>query len=312
MSKQSYQKIKKFLLKVFLWILNIAKYLLIIGGAVIIFFTIPVIFEKVILFLENKKIISSEIKRTYIEFYGGVLSGLFTLVGVLITIKYERNVKKEEDLVTYKPILAVEGINFDVNCSVREVGLSMGFSSSISDPDKEKKQEKFYKQMKENNPKYRLIIRNKGRAETFNAVLEKFEVASVNWEKETNLYSNYSGGQYVGEILKDGYFGIDVNLPNYLFMPEKMEGILWYELRTNTVITYSDMFDKRKYQYTIHTVYKVVIDQYQEEQPYFYKDKYKYAMVHYEIDSIMPEMKIYSNKKKEYIHEQKYIKEKQN
>lgn len=296
--------------KIIFVILKLLGYLLILILSISIFLALPIVFEKIILFIQDKKIISTNIDSGYIEFYGTILSGLFTLVGVVMTIKYESRVKREDELVTYKPILSVDGINLPVNCGVREVGLSMGFSSLNSDPEKEKKQEMFYKQLKENNPKYRLMIKNKGRAETFNTVLESYELVSANWDNEINLYSNYGGNQYVGEILKEEYLGIDVNLPNYLFMPEKMQGILWYELRTNTFITYSDMFNRTKYQYRIHTVYKVIIDEYQTEQPYFYKDDFKYAKVHYEIESIMPEMKIYSTKSKEYIHEQKYIRQK--
>lgn len=289
--------------KIIFWILKLFLYLLILIFSICIFLVLPVVLEEIILFLQNKEIVSTNIDSSYIEFYGTILSGLFTLVGVVMTIKYESRVKRKDDLVTYKPILSVDGIDIPVNCGVREVGLSMGFSALNSDPEKEKKQEKFYKQLNENNPKYRLMIKNKGRAETFNTILESYEVVSANWDNEINLYSNYSNHQYVGEILKDEYFGIDVNLPNYLFMPEKMQGILWYELRTNTFITYSDIFNKIKYQYRIHTVYKVIIDEYQTEQPYFYKDNFKYAKVHYEIESIMPEKRIYSEKLKEYIHE---------
>lgn len=296
--------------KIIFGILKLVGYLLILILSISVFLALPIAFEKVILFLQEKNNTLTNIDSGYIEFYGTILSGLFTLVGVVMTIKYESRVKREDDLVAYKPILSVDGINLPVNCKVREVGLSMGFLSLNSDPKKEKKQEKFYKQLKENNPKYRLIIKNKGRAETFNTVLESYEVVSANWNDEINLYSNYGGHQYVGEILKDEYFGIDVNLPNYLFMPEKMQGILWYELRTDTFITYSDMFNKIKYQYRIHTVYKVIIDEYQVEQPYFYRNDFKYAKVHYEIESIMPENRIYSEKLKEYVHEQKYIKEK--
>ena len=189
----------------------------------------------------------------------------------------------------------------------REVGLGMGYSSSNSDPDRERKCEEFFEQQKINNPKYRLYIKNKGRGETFNAVLEDFEVASANWDKEINVHSNIGENQYIGEVLKDEYIGIDVNLPNYLFMPEKMKGVLWYELRTNTIISYSDMFNRVRYQYRIHTVYKVIVEEFVEEQPYFYRNDFKYAKVHYELLHIMPEMRIYSKKHKKFIHEHKYV-----
>lgn len=276
----------------------------------IIFLTLPILFEKIIAILIENKIMTDNLNSIYLDFYGTILSGIFTLIGVVITIKHENNVKKNDETITYKPILAVDGINKNINCMTREVGLGMGYSSSNPDPNRERKCEEFFEQQKSNNPKYRLYIKNKGRGETFNAVLEDFEVASANWDKQINVHSNIGGSQYIGEVLKDEYIGIDVNLPNYLFMPEKMKGVLWYELRTNTIISYSDMFNRVRYQYRIHTVYKVIVEKFVEEQPYFYRNGFKYAKVNYELSHIMPEMRIYSKKHKGFIHEHKYVTEK--
>lgn len=288
----------------------IFKFIVIPVFFLILFFLLPIFFEKFIAFLVDKKIIMNNFETSYIDFYATILSGLFTLIGVVFTIKYESNQKKSDETITYKPILVVDGINKNINCMVREVGLGMGFSCSNSDPDRERKCEEFYEQQKSDNPKYRLYIKNKGRGETFNAVLDDFKVVDANWDKETNVHSNISGNQYIGEVLKDEYIGIDVNLPNYLFMPEKMGSLLWYELRTDTFISYSDMFDRIRYQYRIHTVYKVIVEEFSESQPYFYKEGFKYAKVSYELLCLMPEMRIYSKKQKKFIHEQKYVKEK--
>ena len=136
-----------------------------------------------------------------------------------------------------------------------------------------------------------------------------FNVADID-ATELSDKVNIGGNQYIGEVLKDEYIGIDVNLPNYLFMPEKMEGVLWYELRTNTFISYSDMFNRVRYQYCIHIVYKVIIEEFIEDPPFFYKEGFKYAKVRYELFHIMPEMKIYSKKQKKFVHEHSYIMEK--
>ncbi len=306
-------KVKKILFKI--WeilkkiIIFLMKYVAFPSLFFIIFLTLPILFEKIITILIENKIMTDNLDSTYLDFYGTILSGIFTLIGVVITIKHENNVKKKDETITYKPILAVDDINKNINCMVREVGLGMGFSCSNSDPDRERKCEEFYKQQKSDNPKYRLYIKNKGRGETFNAVLDDFKVVDANWDKETNVHSNIGGNQYIGEVLKDEYIGIDVNLPNYLFMPEKMGSLLWYELRTDTFISYSDMFDRIRYQYRIHTVYKVIVEEFVESQPYFYKEGFKYAKVSYELLCLMPEMRIYSKKQKKFIHEHKYLKE---
>ena len=64
-----------------------------------------------------------------------------------------------DETITYKPILAVDAINKNINCIAREVGLGMDYSSSNSDPDGERKCEEFFEQQKINNPKYRLYIK---------------------------------------------------------------------------------------------------------------------------------------------------------
>ncbi len=43
-----------------------------------------------------------------LSFYGAVLGGFLTLVGVIATIKYERRIKDEEFELQYKPILKLE------------------------------------------------------------------------------------------------------------------------------------------------------------------------------------------------------------
>lgn len=308
------EKLKKIFTKMFRILKCIAiffiKYFGIPGVFFLVFLVLPIIFEYIIDFLVVKNVINDKFDSGYLDFYGTILSGIFTLIGVVITIKHENNVKKQEETITYKPILALDGVNKKVSCMTREVGLGMGFSSSNFDPDRERKCEEFFEQQRNNNPKYRLYIKNNGRGETFNAVLDDFEVASVNWDSDSHLGSNYSTPQYIGEILKDGYIGIDVNLPDYLFMPEEMKGVLWYELRTNTFISYSDMFDRIRYQYRIHAVHKVKIEKFEDEDPYHYKNAFRYAKVRYELDHLIPEMKIYSKKQKKFIHEHKYVMEK--
>lgn len=287
---------------VILWIL------LILAGILIIIF-MPIVLNWMIKILIDYKIINESYKEHLLSFYATILGGGATLIGVWMTIKHENKVKKEEDLIKYKPILEVCGINEPQTCGVREVKLGMPFYASNSDPDKEKKYEKFYKQL-EDNTKYRILLQNKGRGETFDAVLNRFEFLETNWDKENTLLgSAISENQYIGEILKDGYFGIDVKLPNYLFMTEKQEGVLWYELRTKIIISYSDMFNKIKYQYEIYTNFKVSVEKFEEEQPYFYKDGFKYARVNYNLTEIIPVKKIYSQKKEDYINISEYMKE---
>lgn len=278
-------------------------------GIICLFIFLPIIFNWIIEVLKCLKIIPSNYDERLLNSYSTILGGLITLVGVWMTIKYENKAKNEENLIIYKPILEVCGVNEDITCLLREVSLGMSYYSSNSDPDREQKQKKFYEQQRD-NIKYRILLQNKGRGETFNTVLDCFELVEISWDKDNTILSGNSGRQYVGEILKDGYFGIDVNLPKYLFMPEKLEGRLWHELRANIIINYSDMFDKMKYQYRIHLIAKVSVEKFEENQPYFYKENLKYAKVRYDAIDLMPSKKIYSKRKGMYINLTEYMKEK--
>lgn len=303
--------IKYKLLKKIKWkkVLKFIWWIIIIIGVIMLFIFMPIIFNLIIELLIENKIIQETYNERLLNFYATIIGGGMTLLGVWATIKHENEVKREDDLIKYKPILEVCRVNEEQTCALREVKLGMLFYSSNSDPDKEKKYEKFYNQLKDNTI-YRILIQNKGRGETFGAVLNRFEFLETNWDKDNTLLgSAVSENQYVGEILKNGYFGIDVKLPNYMFMPERQEGLLWYELRTKIIISYSDMFNKMKYQYELYTNFKVSVEKFEEEQPYFYKEGFRYAKVRYESIEIMPVKKIYSKKKKDYIDISEYFKE---
>lgn len=290
-------------------VLKFIWWIIIIIGVIMLFIFMPIIFNLIIELLIESKIIQETYNERLLNFYATIIGGGMTLLGVWATIKHENEVKREDDLIKYKPILEVCGVNEEQTCALREVKLGMPFYSSNNDPDKEKKYEKFYNQL-EDNTRYRILIQNKGRGETFGAVLNRFEFLGTNWDKDNTLLgSAVSENQYVGEILKNGYFGIDVKLPNYMFMPERQEGLLWYELRTKIIISYSDMFNKMKYQYELYTKFKVSVEKFEEEQPYFYKNGFRYAKVRYDSIEIMPVKKIYSKKKKDYIDISEYFKE---
>lgn len=281
----------KELFKVFLLIVKIL-------GTIIVVLFMPIVLNWIIEILLHYEIIEQSYDERILNFYATIIGGLLTLLGVWITIKHENETKKEDDLIKYKPILEVCGVNEPKMCILREVKLGMPFFSYNDDPEKETKYEKFNKQL-EDNTIHRILIQNKGRGETSETTLDCFKCTNTNWDKDnTLLYSATSGKQYVGEILKDNYFGIDIILPNYMFMPEKQEGLLRYELTTKIIISYSDMFNKMKYKYEIYTKFKVSVERFEEEQPYFYKDGFKYAKVSYNLVEIMPSKEIYSNKRK--------------
>lgn len=47
-----------------------------------------------------------------LSFYGAVLSGMLTVIGVFLTIRNENNKAKNDDFIKYKPILELNGMIF--------------------------------------------------------------------------------------------------------------------------------------------------------------------------------------------------------
>lgn len=244
-----------------------------------------------------------------IAFYGSILSGGFTLLGVVLTILYEAKERRKDETIKYKPILEVVGINLPVTCGYREVGLGYSISGSASDADFEKKAEIFFNQQRANNPKYRLVLKNVGRGETFNAVLEDCNVKNVNWKDISHLNSNFSQGQYIGEIIKDGFFEIYVNLPDYLILPKELDNQKYYSISMEMNIDYSDMFNRIRYRYSITIHQKLYMELIETEAPNISDSNYCYAKVRYDDPEIMPCNMIYSSIQKKFIHEKEYINE---
>lgn len=269
----------------------------------VLFLLCPWILEKIIDFLMCVGIINYCSKNLYLSFYSSIIGGSIALIGVWITLLNDRKEKKEEDSIKYKPILRVFGINEHDNCLLREVHFNLPFSSNNDDPKKEKKYDLFSKQTRSEVPLFRLVFKNVGRGETFNAILEKAEVKEVSWDTDSNL--SFAGGwnQYVGEICKDELFGVDFYLPEYLFITEDLNGRYYHEISFNLYINYSDMFNRVKYQDIVHIKLKVTIEKIESEEPYYYKNNFKWAKVNYELHEILPQKNIYSEKQKKYVHE---------
>lgn len=269
----------------------------------IIFLLCPWFLDKITNFLICIGIIDYYSKSSYLSFYSTIIGGAITLIGVWITLINDRKSKKNDDSIKYKPILRVYGINKQDNCLLGEVHFNMPFSCRNDDPESEKKQELFYKQTQSTKPLFRIVFKNIGRGETYNALLEKAEISNVSWDDKSNLSFSDGWNQYVGEICQNELFGVDFYIPQHLFITEDLNGRYYHEICINLIVNYSDMFNRVKYQDIIHIKLKVIIDKIQEKEPYYYKDNFKWAKVEYEIMEILPQHNIYSEKKKKYIHE---------
>lgn len=235
-----------------------------------------------------------------LAFYGAVLSGLFTLIGVMVTIKNENIQRKKDEAIKYKPILELIGLDLPMVSARRDVGLGYGISYSNSTPNKHEIINKFLENQCGKDPKYTLYYRNIGRGETFNATVESFEVEDTNWVDISGLSSNISTPQYIGEIIKDGVVSIGVKLPTYLIMPKKKE-VAYFELSTRLYLSYSDMFNRIRYQYILYIKNKVIVDEVEKEAPEICNEDYHYVKVHYEPYEILPTRMVYSKAQNSFV-----------
>lgn len=277
------------------------KFLGILSITLVLIVFLPALLEKIIIILDKNNFPIIKLDSEHMDLYTAVLTSVITLSGVIITIKHDNNSKRYDESIIYKPVLVVDGINKCINHYQREVRIRLPFISQNSDLDKENK-EKLFDQQQEDNHKYILLLKNRGRGETFNAVIDCFEITDINWDK-TDLYYTNGTDQYIGEVLKEEYVGIHVNLPKYLFLPKEMNNALCYELTTKIIISYSDMFNRNRYQYCVYVTHEVIIEKFETLEPYHYKNGFKYAKVKYKIKEIMPEKRIYSKKRKEFVFE---------
>lgn len=242
-------------------------------------------------------------------FYGATLSGVLTVLGVLLTIRHEKNESRKDDSIKYKPILEVCGVDLPVTCGHREVGLGYSVGFSHASPNQKELEEKYLDSQLDSKPKYTLYFKNVGRGETFNAYIDNFEVNNMNWDDITDIYPNHSTHQYIGEIIKDGYLSVGVKLPDYLVLPKELDGHKWFELSTKLYINYSDMFNRVKYQYIVYLSHKIIIENIESDSFDFYNENYHCVKVKYELYQIMPQKMIFSKEKGEFVHENKFIPE---
>lgn len=131
---------------------------------------------------------------------------------------------------------------------------------------------------------------------------------NASWPDISGLSSNISTPQYIGEIIKDGVISVGIKLPTYLIIPKDKE-VNDFELCTRLYLSYSDMFNRIRYQYVLYMKNKVLIDEVENEAPEIDNEDYHYVKVHYEPYEILPTRMIYSKTQKGFVHNRTPIEE---
>lgn len=243
-----------------------------------------------------------------LSFYGAVLGGLITLGGVWLTIKDERKKQKTENAIAYKPIIELVKCNKPLNSGELIKKIFVTFCISV-DNDSKKDYNYFLKQQHEETTFTRLIFKNKGRGETFNLTFDGLEMNS-NWDQDNSPLQCDVSGLYIGEILKDNEFAIDISFPDYIFLPKKNYKDKDFIIQCTLKISYSDMFDMKRYQLiTYFNMHIEKADGIEKKSPLQPNSKLGYYRVFWSPKDFGPERRIYSEKQKKFIHEYEYIKE---
>lgn len=244
-----------------------------------------------------------------LSFYGDILGAAVAVIGVAWTINHERKERKKDNSILYKPILELVDVNPETHvvCGLREVGLGYGIGFRNDQTDYENMWEHFHNQQTQNNPKYTLLFKNTGRGETFNAVVDDFLVKNTNWDDISHIGPNIGCNQYVGEIIQDGFFKININLPAYLILPKSLGNQKWFEISTELTFSYSDMFNRIRYRSLIILKFRIIVEHEEEISPDIDRENYHYVKVCYDLYEIMPEKMVFSPKDNAFVRETKFI-----
>lgn len=270
-------------------------------------FGIPLIINLLFKYNSNMEIFRSEwTAGDALAFYGSLLGSSITLIGIWYTIKHERKKQLEENSIMYKPIIVLDKINNRIDCMTLKRELFVYFGVSANSEEEENK---FINQQHEENARIRVSFRNDGRGETYNLVIDEL-LLEPDWNQFGNKFNCSGCCSYMGEILKGNEFAIDILFPEYIFLPKSPKN-KEFELRCSLKISYSDMFNKTRYQSIVRLNVQIEKNGNIEKiSPNTPDDSLGYYRVMYSVVEASQEKYIYSKIKKKFIHEIEYLNKK--
>ncbi|MGT2895113.1 hypothetical protein ACVRZR_01840 [Streptococcus entericus] len=253
------------------------KYFL-ITCTIITFIVIPFLINLIFKFRSIELLVAEWNAGDLLSFYGSILGSLVTLWGLNKTLDFQFEQSQQSDIIKYKPILKLESVLAQYNDFIarREIAIKFPFISYLDDPLQEQKQIQFSKQMeKESN--FHFLVKNKGRGEAVNVILEDILLKEVSWDEHSHLYIAVSQKQSLDEILVNDVVDIVIRFPEYIFLKEKQDN---YTIRIEFSIKYKDMFRKSSRQLTLLSEFKV-FPKSVAVPPYIYKESFDYFNVEF-------------------------------
>lgn len=212
-----------------------------------------------------------------LSYYGSLLGGIITLVGVVMTLNYQTKQSEADDAIKYKPIIKLASVEntYPKFIGLREFFVRFPFLSFKDDIYSEGKKALFEEQMK-SVTSFHVLLENKGRGEAVDVSLDSVKLKEVSWDDDSNLSIASSLPLSMGDILVGEKVDVLITIPNYLFLKSENtnQNHIWIEVR----LSYNDMFRRNKKELGMLLDFQV-LGETLAPAPYPYKDGFSYYFV---------------------------------
>lgn len=220
-----------------------------------------------------------------LSYYGSLLGGIITLVGVVMTLNYQTKQSEADDAIKYKPIIKLalvenEYSDFIVN---RELSVRFPVWYFNDDPLRGQKERISEEQMK-CMTSFHVLFKNKGRGEAVDVSLDSVKIEEVSWDDDSNLSIASSLPLSMGDILVGEKVDVLITIPNYLFLKSENtnQNHIWIEVR----LSYNDMFRRNKKEFGVLLDFQIVKNA-PAPAPYLYKEGFSYYSVRIGFDGAL-------------------------
>lgn len=212
-----------------------------------------------------------------LSYYGSLLGGIITLVGVVMTLNYQTKQSEADDAIKYKPIIKLASVENEYSDFIVNRELSVRFPVWYfnDDPLRGQKERIFEEQMK-CMTSFHVLFKNKGRGEAVDVSLDSVKIEEVSWDDDSKLYIASNLPLSIGDILVDEKADVIINFPNYLFL--KDENTSQNLIRIELKLSYNDMFRRNKKELGVLLDFQV-LGETLAPAPYPYKDGFSYYFV---------------------------------
>ena len=212
-----------------------------------------------------------------LSYYGSLLGGIITLVGVVMTLNYQTKQSEADDAIKYKPIIKLASVENEYSDFIVNRELSVRFPVWYfnDDPLRGQKERISEEQMK-CMTSFHVLFKNKGRGEAVDVSLDSVKIEEVSWDDDSKLYIASNLPLSMGDILVDEKADVIINFPNYLFL--KDENTSQNLIRIELKLSYNDMFRRNKKELGVLLDFQV-LGETLAPAPYPYKDGFSYYFV---------------------------------